>query len=285
MNWLRVFEAAARHESFAKASVELAVSPAAVSQQILAFETHLGEPLFVRKGNRIELNSAGRALLPTVERSLSNVEAKLNSLFHTKSHQHVILEGSQLLTMSWLPRKIAEFESENKNIRITVRSDDFFEREVDEVADVSIRFGARSDFGANAHALIPVSYHVVGAPQVVGGIRKADDLLKFRLLDVASHSVGWQHLLTELSISADVRAIDLMPVENTPIALLMAREGLGLAISLGPVCEPLVDVLGLEAVPLVPAIASKDQYYLAVNNPSRASRGAVLLEKWLTKPS
>ncbi|MCY6379363.1 LysR family transcriptional regulator [Hoeflea prorocentri] len=283
MNWLRVFEAAARHESFAKASVELAVSPAAVSQQILALETHLGEALFIRKGNRIELNNAGRSLLPTVERSLSNIEAKLTSLFHTKSHQHVILESSQLLTMSWLPQKIAKFEAQNENIRISVRSDDFVKPDGEDVADITITFGRKSEFSANAKPLIPVNYVVVGAPEVVGSIFEIEDILKYRLLDVASHSIGWQHILTELPIHAEVSDVDLMPVDNTPIAFSMAREGLGLAISLGDVCEPLAESLGLATIPIVRPIRSREQYYMDVNKPSTASRGALLLEKWLLK--
>ncbi|MDE3823166.1 LysR family transcriptional regulator [Sinorhizobium meliloti] len=52
LNWLRVFEAAARHQSFARAGKELNMSAAAVSQQVLgagnpsrapAVRTH-GEP-------------------------------------------------------------------------------------------------------------------------------------------------------------------------------------------------------------------------------------------------
>ncbi|RVI01110.1 LysR family transcriptional regulator, partial [Sinorhizobium meliloti] len=59
LNWLRVFEAAARHQSFARAGKELNMSAAAVSQQVLALETHLGRPLFERTANRIHLTVEG----------------------------------------------------------------------------------------------------------------------------------------------------------------------------------------------------------------------------------
>lgn len=42
LNWLRVFEAAARTESLARAAETLNMSPSAVSQQIKALETHSG---------------------------------------------------------------------------------------------------------------------------------------------------------------------------------------------------------------------------------------------------
>ena len=52
-NWLRVFEMAARFESFSQAAEQLAMSPAAVSQQIKALESHLQQPLFERRQRRV----------------------------------------------------------------------------------------------------------------------------------------------------------------------------------------------------------------------------------------
>ena len=60
---LRAFEAAARHESFAKAADELAVTPAAVSQQIRQLEADLGVTLFRRLPRGLVLTRAGRSAL------------------------------------------------------------------------------------------------------------------------------------------------------------------------------------------------------------------------------
>ncbi len=46
LNGLRVFDAAARHLSFTRAADELAVTPAAVGQQIRALEDTLGRRSF-----------------------------------------------------------------------------------------------------------------------------------------------------------------------------------------------------------------------------------------------
>jgi uncharacterized protein affecting Mg2+/Co2+ transport len=55
LNGLRVFDAAARHLSFTKAADELAVTPAAVGQQIRALEDMLGVVLFRRTPKGLEL--------------------------------------------------------------------------------------------------------------------------------------------------------------------------------------------------------------------------------------
>ena len=55
LNALRVFDAAARHLNFTRAADELAVTPAAVGQQIRAMEDLLGVVLFRRTPKGLEL--------------------------------------------------------------------------------------------------------------------------------------------------------------------------------------------------------------------------------------
>ena len=64
LNALRAFEAAARRGGFAKAAGELAVTPAAVSQQVRLLEAELGVGLFRRLPRGLELTPAGRSALP-----------------------------------------------------------------------------------------------------------------------------------------------------------------------------------------------------------------------------
>lgn len=54
LNGLRVLDAAARHLSFTRAADELAVTPAAVGQQIRALEDTLGVVLFRRTTKGLE---------------------------------------------------------------------------------------------------------------------------------------------------------------------------------------------------------------------------------------
>ncbi len=61
LNGLRVFDAAARHLSFTKAADELAVTPAAVGQQIRALEDMLGLVLFRRTPKGLELTGEAEA--------------------------------------------------------------------------------------------------------------------------------------------------------------------------------------------------------------------------------
>jgi len=59
---IRIFEAAARLKSFTRAAEELGVTQAAVSWQVKALESRLGQPLFRRLPREVALTAAGERL-------------------------------------------------------------------------------------------------------------------------------------------------------------------------------------------------------------------------------
>ena len=68
---LRTFAAVAGEGSFAAAAARVALTQAAVGQQMRALETDLRRPLFERQGKTVVLNEAGRELVPQVRRLLA----------------------------------------------------------------------------------------------------------------------------------------------------------------------------------------------------------------------
>jgi DNA-binding transcriptional LysR family regulator len=68
---LKTFAAVAAEGSFAAAASRVALTQAAVGQQMRALESELRRPLFERQGKSVVLNDAGRALVPQVRRLLA----------------------------------------------------------------------------------------------------------------------------------------------------------------------------------------------------------------------
>lgn len=66
MNYLRAFDAVARHLNFRMAAEELALTQSAVSRQIQSLEHEVGTALFLRHTRSVELTSAGGLLLRAV---------------------------------------------------------------------------------------------------------------------------------------------------------------------------------------------------------------------------
>jgi DNA-binding transcriptional LysR family regulator len=74
---LRTFLAVAGEGSFAAAATRVALTQAAVGQQMRSLEAELRRPLFERQGKAVVLNDAGRALVPQVRRLLALYEQML----------------------------------------------------------------------------------------------------------------------------------------------------------------------------------------------------------------
>jgi DNA-binding transcriptional LysR family regulator len=74
---LRTFAAVAGEGSFAAAAASVALTQAAVGQQMRALESGLRRPLFERQGKSVVLNDAGRELVPQVRRLLALYEQML----------------------------------------------------------------------------------------------------------------------------------------------------------------------------------------------------------------
>lgn len=68
---LRTFSAVASEGSFAAAAPRVALTQAAVGQQMRTLEADLRRPLFERQGKAVVLNTAGRELVPQVRRLLA----------------------------------------------------------------------------------------------------------------------------------------------------------------------------------------------------------------------
>lgn len=270
LNWLRVFEAAARHQSFARAGKELNMSAAAVSQQVLALETHLGRPLFERAANRINLTTEGSDFLPTVQVSLGAIESKAASLFARQRVERVTLLASQLMAMSWLPRVLADFERENPLIRVELLMEGT-QRKAD--PDLAIRFGEEPHLVRHPSWLMGMSHVVMCRKEDLARMEDLEDLLSFRLFDVAAHVMGWTALMNHNFGPMRGRNLRLETVDTTPLALIMVSQGLGLAIGHIPVCGPLAASLGLEICSLVPKTPGPGNYYLEqpANRPQRAA--------------
>lgn len=74
---MKTFLAVAAEGSFAAAAQRVALTQAAVGQQMRALEAEMRRPLFERQGKSIALSEAGRSLLPTMRRVVGLYEQML----------------------------------------------------------------------------------------------------------------------------------------------------------------------------------------------------------------
>ena len=117
LNALRVFDAAARHLSFTRAADELAVTPAAVGQQIRALEDMLGVVLFRRTSKGLELTDEASAGLEALRSGFLHFEDAVHAMqAGQSSHVYTIATPRDFFAV-WLAPRLAAFRQANPDLR------------------------------------------------------------------------------------------------------------------------------------------------------------------------
>ena len=117
---LRVFNAVARHLSFARASEELHLTAPAVSMQVAELERALGLPLFQRSGRKVSLTITGEYFLLHARRMLGTLKDAEDLLARLRSAQGGRLAIGMLSTAQYfLPRLLAGFLQERPAVEFS----------------------------------------------------------------------------------------------------------------------------------------------------------------------
>ncbi len=167
LNGLRVLDAAARHLSFTRAADELAVTPAAVGQQIRALEDTLGTVLFRRTPKGLELTPEGEAGLVELRRGFLSFEESVRAMQAGQSSKSLTIAAPRDLTAKWLLAKLEAYRATDPELRFALVASDAGVDFTEANLDLAICF----DASAGAHEGVeigPRGYASVGDGDIVG---------------------------------------------------------------------------------------------------------------------
>ncbi|MEM0991181.1 MAG: LysR family transcriptional regulator [Pseudomonadota bacterium] len=275
LNWLRVFEAAARAGSFARAAEALAMSPPAVGQQIKALETHLGHALFERGAHSVTLTAAGRDLLPAVAQSLHTMEVATVSLFGEHGRTPLTVQCSMIFAAGWLAPRLASFHKDNPQIqlRLTSAVQDYDFRPAE--SDLRITFGLPPGSQEDNDPLFGEVLTPVAPPWIAEQIKAPKDIARWPLVEIATHRTNWFALL-----APDGPEPDFIHTDTTLAALSIAAGG-AIALDRQPATGDLAARHGL--VPCLPGLSVRgvQGYALVYAARTALSRPARVFRDWL----
>jgi LysR family glycine cleavage system transcriptional activator len=204
MSAVRVFEAAARHQSFTRAAEELGMTQAAVSYQIKILEDRIGAPLFVRLPRQVTLTAKGKELAPAVTEAFEALRAAFAGI--EEAVQSVLsLTTLSTFASNWLVPRLGRFRQLHPNIAVQVS----VSTEVVEFAqsefDLAIRSGTGDWPDLERYILFPNQFTPVCSPDLLQGVelREPIDILKLPL--ISPGDPWWQ----EWFAAAGVRSVDL----------------------------------------------------------------------------
>lgn len=141
LNGLRVLDAAARHLSFTRAADELAVTPAAVGQQIRALEDTLGVVLFRRTTKGLELTPEGEAGLAPLRQGFLEFEEAVRAMQAGQSSKSLTIAAPRDVTEKWLLPRLAEIAASDTELRFALVAADDTVDFTEANLDLAIRWG------------------------------------------------------------------------------------------------------------------------------------------------
>ena len=124
LNGLRVLDAAARHLSFTRAADELAVTPAAVGQQIRALEDLLGVVLFRRTTKGLVLTEEAAAGLDAIREGFLRFEEGVQAMQAGQSSHVYTVACPRDFFAAWLSPRLAAFRLANPGLRFALVGSD-----------------------------------------------------------------------------------------------------------------------------------------------------------------
>ncbi len=141
LNGLRVLDAAARHLSFTRAADELAVTPAAVGQQIRALEDTLGAVLFRRTTRGLELTPEAEAGLGPLRDGFLQFEEAVRAMQAGQSSKSLTIASPRDVTEKWLMPRLARIAGNDPELRFVLLAADAGVDFAEANLDLAVRWG------------------------------------------------------------------------------------------------------------------------------------------------
>jgi len=301
LNALRVFEAAARHRSFAQAAEELHVTPGAVSHQIAGLEDTLGVQLFRRDARGVALTPAAEACLPSLTSGFHALRESMRILQADRPAGALTITIAPAFASRWLMPRLSRFATAHPDIALqlstglglidAVRSEassSLGERsDHDASADFAIRFGHGVYAGCRSDRLFGVAITPVCSPLLMSGahpLTRPDDLRHHLLLhDDAAYfddrRSDWRVWLTAAGVSG-VEATRGPRFSHSGLALDAAVDGLGVALGISLLAAHDVEA-GRLVMPFPLALPSSFAYYLVYPEGSADRPQLAAFRTWL----
>jgi DNA-binding transcriptional LysR family regulator len=280
---LRVFEAAARHNSFRKAAHELNLTASAVSHGVQTLETWLGVELFHRQARGLRLTSAGAAYAPFVNQALSLLARATEMIPGRKATGTLSVSSAPTFANKILLPRLEKFALQFPDLRVTL---DTSLRPVDlalDGFDVAIRFASMKKRAPHWTSLGMETLLPVCSPalkQQFAGSPAAQLLAQAPLIHVTSVTDDWIYWFRANGIDVPSSIEEGLRVDTVQMAFDAAIRGLGVVLGRTPLVD--ADIESGRLVPLVGhAMPSDNGYWLVAAQADFQKPEVKLFERWL----
>ncbi|MCC5987910.1 MAG: LysR family transcriptional regulator [Pararhodobacter sp.] len=281
--WLRAFDAAARHGSFSAAAEELALTPAAVSQQIRLLEQHLNARLFHRLPRGVKLTDLGQAYAHPIRKSFQDMQAATNGLFRAPRRSTLRVRASISYAALVLAPQLGAFRALNPDIDIQLFTAVWSDRMDNPSIDLDIRYGTGDWPEKQIWPLGVERGIVVCHPDHAASFRNGptiEALAASDVVQVVGSELDWARLSERFDLGLVVPAQSIK-ADSSLIALQMVAGGQGSALIMRRFAQRYLDQ-GLLISPFPYELPMDQGFYLVVRDDTKRSDEIERFRAWLT---
>ena len=241
LNALRIFEVAARLQSFKQAADELSVTPTTVSNQIRQLEREWNIPLFERRTRQLLLTEPGRELSRVVSRAFDDIRVEVDAIVGI-TRKVVNLAVGPIFGSRWLIPRLSRFRRQHPDIELILHHSPRISS-VDEMkTDIAIDWGDGAWRDLEFTHLFDIVYAPVVSPTVIdktGDDWQVTDLLEYPII----HQYDRSEWLTWFKLAGIDNPVfeDETIITDSNVVTQAAIDGQGVALGIFPFIQGEVD--------------------------------------------
>lgn len=283
---LRVFESAARLQSFTGAALELGSTQPAISQQIKRLEQQLACRLFDRIYRGIVLTEAGELLLGYVQQGLATLDAGLAAV--TLKQQHEVLQVATDFAFAayWLMPRLERYHQLHPEVDVSLVTSERGLGVLPSETDVAIVFGDGRSKHGEAHLLFHEEVFPVCSPRLLKegpAPLPPAALARLPLLHLRpenrSRWLDWSGVFRALKIN-ETPSSGMLRFDNYTLLIQAALAGQGVAIGWRHLVDDLL-AQGLLCRVCTDSVRSEYGYYVVLPERKRRQRLVESFVSWL----
>lgn len=238
LNNILAFKIAAEGGSLSKAASVLALTPAAISQQIRQLESHLGKILFVRNQNGVKLTEAGINYLGYINEAFNILNVAQQSFNDELERSKIIIHSLPALATGWLTPALETWYKKHPNVEVIIHATQSHFDFSNSTADFTVCFGNHNlpqlekDFLFNDHVI------AVCNPELA---KKYKEPSRFPLINIdwgleSRFLPGWDYWFAAKGLSMSQSQF-VLTVNLTSLAIDAAVQGYGFLLGQKKIIE------------------------------------------------
>jgi DNA-binding transcriptional LysR family regulator len=276
LNTLRVFEVAARTASYADAATELGVTHGAVSRQIAALESWLGQRLFTKEGRRMVATPMARIFAAEVGLSFERLSVAAEACGRPGARRILRVSAPTSFAMRWLIPRLERYHADHPDVEVAVTTVSTVLEELRGGFDVAIRRGAAREHAWPQHRVVPVLEDVdtlIMSPALFAHRRILEpaDIKGHTLLASETRAGDWADWLEAAGLP-HLAGLPRQTFDHFFVTRQAVEDGLGVGIGPLPMLE--IDIASGRLMTPLPDIRVPRKGYFAII-PRQASDGTL----------